>query len=284
MLRVFFRHDRKLFAQLSVLIFELVQEFFSEAAGTAIENGAILAYQSFGEFLRFNPHFHGIILEGGFDAAGRFIHIPFGQPSGMTECFRQRVIKLFLDCMLISQDKADTLLSWRLSGFSVDASIRISATDFKQRESLAQYIARPPLSLKKIPFEDLGGKIAFHTDYTEYFKENFKLFTASDFIAELTQHVPPRSVQYIRRYGIYSSRGRGLWSTKPYLLALAPQGETQLCRDRSAEPEAHTELSCSQSSSAWARLMAKVYEIHPLSCSLCGSPMRVLAVITMRLK
>ena len=62
----------------------------------------------------------------------------------------------------------------------------------------------------------------------------------------------PSPRRYIRRYGIYSSRGRGLWSTKPYLLALAPQGETQLRRDQSAEPEPRTELPCSQSSSAWA--------------------------------
>ena len=28
--------------------------------------------------LPFNPHFHALILEGGFDAAGRFIFIPLG--------------------------------------------------------------------------------------------------------------------------------------------------------------------------------------------------------------
>ncbi|MBN2554104.1 MAG: transposase, partial [Spirochaetales bacterium] len=27
----------------------------------------VLAYQSAGEFLRWNPHFHCIVLEGGFD-------------------------------------------------------------------------------------------------------------------------------------------------------------------------------------------------------------------------
>jgi len=32
----------------------------------------VLAYQSAGEFLRFNPHFHCLVLEGGFEENGRF--------------------------------------------------------------------------------------------------------------------------------------------------------------------------------------------------------------------
>ena len=32
--------------------------------------------------------------------------------------------------------------------------------------------------------------------------------------------------------------------------------------------------------SAWARLIAKVYEVNPLKCSKCGSTMKVVAIIT----
>ena len=39
-------------------------------------------------------------------------------------------------------------------------------------------------------------------------------------------------------------------------------------------------LSTRESRSAWARLLAKVYEVDALHCSRCGSPMKVLAVIT----
>ena len=34
------------------------------------------------------------------------------------------------------------------------------------------------------------------------------------------------------------------------------------------------------SRSAWARLIAQVYEVNPLVCPRCASEMRVLAVIT----
>ena len=39
-------------------------------------------------------------------------------------------------------------------------------------------------------------------------------------------------------------------------------------------------MSLNESRSAWARLLAKVYEVDPLRCTRCGSQMRVLAVIT----
>lgn len=152
-----------------------------------------------------NPHWHAIVLEGGFDENGNFIHIPFGNLQKMTECFRRRVIKFFLHSKLINQDMADNLLRWRHSGFSVDASILLPGGSSKERESLAQYLARPPISLKKVSFENFHGKVLFHTSYNDYFKENLKLFDASDFIALLTQHLPPKGVQYLRRYGLYSS-------------------------------------------------------------------------------
>ena len=43
------------------------------------------------------------------------------------------------------------------------------------------------------------------------------------------------------------------------------------------EPTTVSHAACR---SAWARLIAKVYEIDPLVCPRCGSEMRLIAVIT----
>jgi len=109
-LRVFFRHDRKLFSEVSRLIFDILRRYFNEAAGEAVESAAVLCFQSFGEFMRWNSHWHAIVLEGGFDENGNFIHTPFGNLQEMTECFRRGIIKLFLQRDLINQDMADNLL------------------------------------------------------------------------------------------------------------------------------------------------------------------------------
>ena len=180
----------------------------------------------------------------------------------------------------------DNLLRWRHSGFSVDASILLPGGSSKERESLAQYLARPPISLKKVSFENFHGKVLFHTSYYDYFKENLKLFDASDFIALLTPHLPPKGVQYLRRYGLYSSRSRGKWTDKPYVAALAPDGWKHKHLDSldSHETQENHDPDFSVCSperrAAWARLIAKVYEVDPMICDQCGSPMRILAIIT----
>jgi hypothetical protein len=141
----------------------------------------------------------------------------------MTELFQKLVIKYFTDKKLLNDDFARNLLSWKNSGFSIDNSVRIAANDNRARESLAQYIARCPVSSDKIHYEPFHGKVLFKTPkYNEYFKEIFKEFDALDFIADVTAHIPPKHKQYIRRYGLYASRTRGTWDRFPHVVRLAP--------------------------------------------------------------
>lgn len=56
----------------------MMQGVYSAAAGRKIQGAAVIAYASAGDFVRFNPHLHGIVLEGGFDQKGRFVHLPQG--------------------------------------------------------------------------------------------------------------------------------------------------------------------------------------------------------------
>ena len=221
-LRPFFRHDHRLFAAVSRLIYRIIHEFYAEAASRPLLTGMVIAHQSFGDQLRWNPHFHAIVLEGGFDEEGAFFCIPFSGLQSMVEVFRRRVIQLLVDRELLNEDCARNLLSWKHSGFSIDNSVRI--LDECSRENLAQYIARPPrmhgragsaasdqpISLKKIRYEPFKGRVLFHTTYSDYFKQNVHLFAALDFLAELTQHVPPKGLQLIRRYGLYASRTKAV--------------------------------------------------------------------------
>jgi hypothetical protein len=78
--------------------------------------------------------------------------------------------------------------------------------------------------LNKIKYEPFKGKVLFKTKYNEYFGENFKVYTASDFIAALTQHIPSAKVHLIRYYGLYSSRTKGVWKDIPNVMRLAPEG------------------------------------------------------------
>ena len=110
------------------------------------------------------------------------------------------------------------------------------------------------------------------------------MFDGCDFLAELTQHIPPKGVQYIRRYGLYSSRTRGKWAEHPGIVKYAPEQwkinhlETFQEEDFS-EDERECNISTKTCRKAWARMLAKIYEINPYTCPKCGSDMKVIAVI-----
>jgi hypothetical protein len=264
-LRPFFRHDRRLFAEVSRLTYEVLREFYREAAGRPLLTGMVIAHQTFGDMLRWNPHFHAIVLEGGFDDEGTFFFIPFSGLHSMVEVFRHRVITLLVQRELLNEDFARNLLSWKHSGFSIDNSVRI--LDQSSQESLAEYIARPPISLKKIRYEPFKGRVLFHTTYSEYFKENLHMFDALDFLAELTQHIPPKRLQLIRRYGLYASRTKGRWAQMPWVVERAPDGWKTVHQcggvadDPGYEPlsDADEEVDIDASKRAWVQRFAKRY-------------------------
>ena len=62
-LRVFLKNDRSLFSDISKMIFKLISKFYNLAACKSITTGCTLCYQSYGDLLRNNPHFHGVFLE-----------------------------------------------------------------------------------------------------------------------------------------------------------------------------------------------------------------------------
>jgi len=206
-----------------------------------------------------------IVLEGGFDEEGTFFYIPFSGLQSMTELFRRRVIKLLVQRKLLNDDFARNLLSWKHSGFSIDHSVRI--LDQSSQESLAEYIARPPISLGKIRYERFKGRVLFHTTYSEYFKENLHMFDALDFLAQLTQHIPPKRLQLIRRYGLYASRTKGRWGEMQWVAERAPDGwktshsTVSGADDTGYEPlsESEQEVDIDARKRAWVQRFAKRY-------------------------
>jgi hypothetical protein len=75
-LRVFLRHDRELFADLGRLTFDILRRFFSQAAGRSLRCAMVSSHHTFGEFGVWHPHWHTIVLEGGFDRHDTFFFIP----------------------------------------------------------------------------------------------------------------------------------------------------------------------------------------------------------------
>jgi hypothetical protein len=113
------------------------------------------------------------------------------------------------------------------------------------------------------------------------------VYDADEFIARLAQHIPLKRIRLIRYFDLYSSKSRGKWKNWEHVSRLAPDGwkEQNGIEPQDEEKEITATdngagISVKKSKSTWARLIAKIYEIDPLTCPQCGSEMKMQAVIT----
>lgn len=278
LLRPYFKNDRKLFSGISKQIHKLISNYYREESEKNITTGTVISHQTYGDMLRFNPHWHCIILEGGLDENNNFIPVAIKDTANLTEAFRRAVVQLFVKNELLNKEFAQQFLNWKHSGFSVDNSVFLSANDDKGRESLCQYITRHPVSMQKITYEPFKRNLLYHTKYNEYFKENIKLFSATDFIADLTIHIPPKGKHLIRYYGLYASRTKGKAKQdgrfEKYGIGLLNNSV-----EENKTVDVENKVSDKASRQAWAKLIQKVYAVDPLKCPKCESSMKVIAII-----
>jgi hypothetical protein len=120
-LRRYFLYDRSLLFGLSRCGWESLKVFFQETLPEeAAVPGAVVAIQSFGDFLGFNPHLHILYSDGCFYGEGLFrVAHRFDPTKPLEEIFRHKVFKMLLSKGKMTEDLVDMLMKWRHAGFNV---------------------------------------------------------------------------------------------------------------------------------------------------------------------
>ena len=149
-------------------------------------------------------------------------------------------------------------------------------SDFIER--LIQYMTRCPFSLSRLVKVSDSGQVIYQAEKRVCLafpdpkgdgiragvKRNFQILEPLDFLAEFTQHIPPKGAHLIRYYGWYSNKSRGM--RKKAAAAASVESSTE-------------ETAATGSSQAWAMLIKRVYEVDPLSCPECSGQMQVVSFI-----
>jgi len=262
-LRRYFLYDRKLLTDLSLCAWESLKVFLQEAVP---ENdpipGAVIAMQTFGDFLGYNPHTHILVTDGCFYGnKGMFRVAPPLELKKLEAIFQHKVLRMLLSKRKISEEMIRMLSTWRHSGFHVFCGNRISPTDDTAMENLARYIIRASFSQERMQYLDQEGKVV----YTSKDGRTRKSFPALEWLAAMSSHIPNRGEQMVRYYGYYSNVSRGKRQKEgnddavPSIIE--SQGDEKIFRRN------------------WARLIQKIYEVDPLVCPKCQGPMRVISSI-----
>jgi len=262
-LRRYFLYDRKLLADLSRCAWESLKVFLQDAVPEDDPvPGAVIAVQTFGDFLGFNPHCHILVTDGCFyGSRGMFRVAPPLELKKLESIFRHKVLKMLLSRGKITTKMIDMLSTWRHSGFNVFCGNRISPNDDTAMENLARYIIRASFSQERMQYLDQEGTVVYRSKYGEATKS----FPALEWLAAMCSHIPNRGEQMVRYYGWYSNASRGKrqkeGSDEAIPCILEPQGNVKAFRK------------------SWSRLIQKIYETDLLVCPKCQGTMRIISFI-----
>ena len=207
---------------------------------------------------------------------------------------------------LLDAAAAAEMLAWENSGFSVDASVRITLIDrdvpsyFRSLEHLLRYCARPPFALERLSLSrGADGRIA----RIRYVLPRHKAanwvgrgpgrkstrpgangvveLSPFEFLDRLTDLVPPPRKHRHRYHGVFAPNHK----LRRAVTALAignvgkrgdGHGTGGCCAaNPNQKPRSHDTARI-----AWAKLMAWVGEEFPPECPACGGDIRLIAFIT----
>jgi hypothetical protein len=287
--------------------------------------GGISFLHRFGSALNHHVHLHACVTDGvfvpaadlaGCDAPPTFLPARPVTPAdlaALTERVRRRVIRWFRLARLFDTAAAADMLAWENSGFSVDASVRITLLErdvpsyFRSLEHLLRYCARPPFALERLSvIRGPDGRIA----KVRYVLPRHKAanwvgrgrgrkstrpgangvveLTPLEFLDRLADLVPPPRKHRHRYHGVFAPNHKLRKAVTA--LAIGNIGKrcdaatgghatggqpTEGCCDANQKPCSHD-----TSRIAWAKLMARVGEEFPLECPACGGDIRLIAFIT----
>ena len=269
-LRIFFRCDRRWLGDLLGCAWRSWRLCLEASFGESFEPGGVGFVQTAGELLGWHPHVHLLVTDGGFLADGSFRHLLWVDGEALERLWRAEVLRLLVERGKIGQEVVESLLSWRHSGFSVHAGVRVEEKAAAAR--LGRYMARCPIVLDRLEWDADREEVIIHPRPSRrggplWESEGLDVL---DFLARVLDHVPEPRQQQVRYWGWYSNAARG----KRRKTALGAEGPQNAAASAEGDPSSRRRRNLS-----WARLIKKVYETDPLLCRYCGAQMRIVAFV-----
>ena len=257
-LRIYFLKDRTLLNCLFHSVRDVVLRMFSKMNKT--ENFTprlICVLHTFGRDLKWNPHIHALISEGGAGNVTPWRPVKHFDYSFLRNAFRKVLLGQPVSCIGPSFRKVkNEMYNKHADGFYVRAKPNLCTPDITIKY-ISRYLGRPVIATSRIDHYD-GENVTFHYTRHEDNKTVTETIPALDFIQKLIVHIPEKHFKMLRYYGIYAKHHKQ---------------EKKLRKCISAEKQRFL-----RSVQNWRQSILLSFGYDPLCCSECGTSMLVLEV------
>lgn len=257
-LRVYFLEDRTLLDCLFHSVRDVVLRMFSKMNKT--ENftpGLICVLHTFGRDLKWNPHIHALISEGGAGNITPWCPVKHFDYNFLRNAFRKVLLERLTSRIGPAFRKVkNEMYTKHADGFYVRAKPNLCTPDITIKY-ISRYLGRPVIATSRIDTYD-GENVTFHYTRHEDNKTITETIPALNFIQKLIVHIPEKHFKMLRYYGIYAKHHKQ---------------EKKLRRCISAEKQRFL-----RSIQDWRQSILLSFGYDPLCCSECGTSMLVLEV------
>ena len=257
-LRTFFLNDRSLLNCLFHSVRDVVlRTFYKQNKSENFTPGFICVLHTFGRDLKWNPHIHALISEGGAGNSIVWRPMKHFDYTFLRNAFR----KVLLERLTNSIGKSfipvkNKIYKDHADGFYVRAKPNLCTPDVTIKY-ISRYLGSPVIATSRIDHYD-GESVTFHYTRHEDNKTVSECIPALDFIKRLIVHIPEKHFKMLRYYGIYAKHHKQ---------------EQKLYKCISSEKKRFILRHMN-----WQNLIFLTFGYDPLKCPKCGSSMLVLEV------
>ena len=255
-LRIFFLKDRSLLNCLFSAVNSVISRMFHQLNKSELFTpGFICVLHTFGRDLKWNPHIHCLISEGGIGNSLLWRHVRHFNFNLLRNSFQTALLNELHSRIGDSFKKVKaSIYSNHKNGFYVRAKPN-KCKPYDVIKYIGRYLGRPVIATSRIDSYD-GDFVTFHYNRHEDDELMIETIPVLDFISRLTQHIPEKHFKMIRYYGIYARHRKS----------------DHLIRRAISKEKHKMYLSFNK----WRVAILHSFGYDPLKCSSCGDTMLFL--------
>ena len=204
-LRIFFLKDRSLLNCLFSAVNTVISHMFYKInMSMNFTPGFILVLHTFGRDLKWNPHIHCLLSEGGVADNGMWRNVTHFNYTYLRNAFRTVLLNELeqrINDPSFKKVKSACYCNHE-NGFYVYAKPK-KCNPKDVIKYIGRYLGRPVIATSRIDKYD-GEMVTFHYNRHEddkYVEETIPVF---EFIERLIKHIPEKHFKMIRYYGVYA--------------------------------------------------------------------------------
>ena len=217
--------------------------------------GFIMVLHTFGRDLKWNPHIHCLLSEGGFSDHGVWRNVKYFSYTFLRNAFRTALLDELESRIGPSFKKTKSACySDHKDGFYIYAKPN-KCDPQTVAKYIGRYLGRPVIATSRIDSYD-GEMVTFHYNRHEDDKCIEETIPAIDFIKRLIRHIPEKHFKMIRYGGLYARHRE----TDKKLRPAVPKEKQSILR----------------SFTQWRTAILSSFGYDPLVCPECGHKMEFL--------